>query len=77
MTLAPWPHFDADQIDAATRVLASGRVNAWTGQDTTAFDQEYAQWCGTAHAIAMANGSLALWLSRPPTWPSVWAPAMN
>jgi dTDP-4-amino-4,6-dideoxygalactose transaminase len=60
VTLAPWPQFDADQIHAATRVLASGKVNTWTGQDTTAFEQEFALWCGTAHAIAMANGSLAL-----------------
>ncbi len=60
MTLAPWPQFDAEQINAATRVLASGKVNTWTGQETTAFEQEFAQWCGTAHAIAMANGSLAL-----------------
>ncbi len=60
MTLAPWPQFDAEQINAATRVLAHGKVNTWTGQDTTAFEQEFAQWCGTAHAIAMANGSLAL-----------------
>ena len=60
MSLAPWPQFDADQIDAASQVLASGKVNTWTGQDTTAFEQEFAQWCGTAHAIAMANGSLAL-----------------
>ena len=60
MTLAPWPQFDANQIDAATRVLASGKVNTWTGQHTAAFEQEFARWCGTAHAIAMANGSLAL-----------------
>ena len=60
MVLASWPQFDAEQINAATRVLASGKVNNWTGQETTAFEQEFAQWCGTAHAIAMANGSLAL-----------------
>lgn len=60
MTLALWPHFDADQIDAASQVLASGKVNAWTGQETKAFEQEFATWCGTSHAIAMANGSLAL-----------------
>lgn len=60
MTLAPWPQFDADQIAAATQVLSSGRVNTWTGQQTTAFEQEYAAWCGSNHAIAMANGSLAL-----------------
>jgi dTDP-4-amino-4,6-dideoxygalactose transaminase len=60
VTLAPWPHFEAEQIDAATRVLASGKVNTWTGNETTTFEQEYASWSGVAHAIAMANGSLAL-----------------
>jgi dTDP-4-amino-4,6-dideoxygalactose transaminase len=58
--LAPWPHFDSDQIDSATRVLASGRVNTWTGEETQAFEHEFAEWCGSSHAIAMANGSLAL-----------------
>ncbi len=60
MTLAPWPHFDAEQIAAASQVLASGQVNTWTGQETRAFEQEFARWCGSSHAIAMANGSLAL-----------------
>ena len=60
MPFPPWPYFDADQINASSRVLVSGKVNTWTGQETTAFEQEYAQWCDTAHAIAMANGSLAL-----------------
>ncbi len=60
MTLAPWPYFDADQIDAATCVLTSGKVNTWTGLETRNFEKEFAAWCGTSHAIAMANGSLAL-----------------
>jgi dTDP-4-amino-4,6-dideoxygalactose transaminase len=60
MSLAPWPQFDADQIDAASRVLASGQVNTWTGEETKAFEQEFAQLCGSRQAIAMANGSLAL-----------------
>ncbi len=60
MTLAPWPYFDADQIDAATCVLTSGKVNTWTGLETRNFEKEFAAWCGTSHAIAMANGSLPL-----------------
>ncbi len=60
MFLAPWPYFDRDQIDSATRVLASGKVNTWTGKETKAFEREFAEWCGSSHAIAMANGSLAL-----------------
>ena len=60
MSLTTWPQFDVDQIDAATRVLASGKVNTWTGQNTSAFEEEFAAWCSSSHAIAMANGSLAL-----------------
>jgi len=57
---APWPQFDAEQIAAAGRVLASGHVNTWTGGETKAFEQGFAQCCGCSQAIAMANGSLAL-----------------
>ena len=60
MLLSSWPHFDNEQIEAASRVLASGNVNTWTGQDTKTFELEFARWCGSSHAIAMANGSLAL-----------------
>lgn len=60
MSLNPWPYIDTDQIDAAKRVLASGKLNTWTGTETTAFENEFAKWSGSSHAIAMANGSLAL-----------------
>ena len=58
--LPPWPHFDRDQIDAASRVLASGKVNTWTGEETNAFENEFVEWSCGSHAIAIANGSLAL-----------------
>ena len=58
--LSPWPFFDSEQIDAASHVLQSGCVNTWTGTHTSAFEQEFAHWSGTSHAIAVANGSLAL-----------------
>ena len=60
MTLASWPHFDAEQVNSAIRVLVSGRVNSWTGTETKAFEEEYSQWCDTSYAIAVSNGSLAL-----------------
>ena len=60
MTLSPWPQYDSVQINSASRVLASGKVNAWTGNETFSFEREFAQWCGTRHATALANGSLAL-----------------
>ena len=60
MKLSAWPHFDLDQIKAASDVLTSGKVNAWTGSVTASFENEFANWCGTNHAISIANGTLAL-----------------
>ncbi|MDX6752454.1 DegT/DnrJ/EryC1/StrS family aminotransferase [Geminicoccaceae bacterium 1502E] len=60
---APWPFFAQDEIEAAGRVLASGRVNYWTGEEGRAFEREFAAFAGTRHAIALANGSLAIELA--------------
>jgi dTDP-4-amino-4,6-dideoxygalactose transaminase len=42
------------------RVLLSNKVNYWTGTETREFETEFAAWSGTAHAVALANGTLAL-----------------
>jgi len=55
-----WPHFDQGDIDEVSRILASGKVNYWTGHHGKAFEQEFADYVGTRHAIAVANGTLAL-----------------
>ncbi len=60
---APWPYFDDEQIAAASRVLSSGRVNYWTGQQCRLFEEEFAKFVGSRHAIATANGTLALELA--------------
>jgi dTDP-4-amino-4,6-dideoxygalactose transaminase len=60
---APWPFYADDEIEAVRRVLASGRVNYWTGDECTQFEREYAAHSGRRHAIALANGSVALELA--------------
>ena len=55
-----WPHYDDEQIAAVTRVLSSGKVNAWTGTDVADFEADYRAYTGATHAIAMANGSVTL-----------------
>jgi dTDP-4-amino-4,6-dideoxygalactose transaminase len=30
------------------------------GAECRAFEKEFAAWCGTSHAVALANGTLAL-----------------
>ncbi|HUA14855.1 MAG TPA: DegT/DnrJ/EryC1/StrS aminotransferase family protein [Verrucomicrobiae bacterium] len=57
---APWPFFAEDEIDAATKVLRSGKVNYWTGDECRQFEQEYAAFTQTRYAVALANGTVAL-----------------
>ena len=58
-----WPYFDQDEIEAAACLLASGKVNYWTGNEGRAFEKEYARYVGKRHAVAVANGTLALELA--------------
>ncbi len=59
-SVAPWPSYSEDEVQAVTQVLLSGRVNYWTGNETRAFEREFANWAGTEHAVAVANGTVAL-----------------
>jgi len=63
MNMPPWPQYEQDEIEAVTRVLQSGKVNYWTGSEGKAFEQAFAQYFGVEHAIALANGSVALELA--------------
>ncbi|MGB8260308.1 MAG: DegT/DnrJ/EryC1/StrS family aminotransferase, partial [Terracidiphilus sp.] len=58
-----WPYFAADEIAAAAEVLRSGQVNYWTGEQGRAFEREFAAFTGCAHAVALANGTVALELA--------------
>lgn len=58
--ISPWPAYSQDEISAVSAVLASGRVNYWTGSLCRQFENEFARWVGTRHSIALANGTLAL-----------------
>jgi dTDP-4-amino-4,6-dideoxygalactose transaminase len=58
-----WPQFGADEVAAAERVLRSGKVNYWTGDEGTSFEREHAAFTGVKYAIALANGTVALELA--------------
>ncbi len=55
-----WPHFTDEESDAVRDVIASNKVNYWTGQIGREFEREFATWANSNHAIALANGTLAL-----------------
>jgi dTDP-4-amino-4,6-dideoxygalactose transaminase len=57
---ASWPCFNEEEQEAVARVIGSNRVNYWTGEEGRAFEREFAQWLEARHAVALANGTLAL-----------------
>jgi dTDP-4-amino-4,6-dideoxygalactose transaminase len=56
----PWPSFTKDEANAVSDVILSNKVNYWTGTECRNFENEFAQWVGVKHAIALANGTVAL-----------------
>jgi dTDP-4-amino-4,6-dideoxygalactose transaminase len=63
MSYPTWPNYAADEIAAVTKVLQSGRVNYWTGNEGKLFEQEFANFIGCPYAVALANGTVALELA--------------
>lgn len=57
---SPWPRYSPEEIQAVADVLASNRVNYWTGDLCRDFERRFADWVGTRHAVALSNGTTAL-----------------
>lgn len=62
-TFSPWPHFSEEELHATARVLRSGKVNYWTGEEVKQFEKEFSEYVGVRHAIATTNGTAALELA--------------
>lgn len=61
--LPSWPSFSQEEIEKVSQVLRSNKVNYWTGDEARSFEKEFAEFFGTKHAIALANGSVAIELA--------------
>lgn len=61
--ISPWPFYDADEIEAASQTLSSGKVNYWTGELGRRFEVAYAKSVGKQYGIALSNGTVALELA--------------
>jgi len=60
LNFSPWPYFADDEIEAAEKVLRSGKVNYWTGDEGCQFEKEWSDYIGTPYAVAMSNGTVTL-----------------
>jgi len=57
---SPWPDYTDAECAAVQRIMRSNRVNYWTGNECKNFELAYARYFKSKHAIALANGTLAL-----------------
>lgn len=55
-----WPMFTEEEVAVVKEVLLSSQVNYWTGHQCREFENEFAEYIGVKHAIALANGTVAL-----------------
>jgi len=55
-----WPSFTKKEANAISDVLLLNRVNYLTGEQGCKFEQEFAEWVGTKHAVTLSNGTVAL-----------------
>ncbi len=55
-----WPSFTKHESKIAQKIIASSKVNYWTGNEGKLFEAEFSKWVGVRYAIAVSNGSVAL-----------------
>jgi len=60
LEISPWPLFSSEEADKVSEVLLSNRVNYWTGSEGREFEKAFAAFADAEHAIAVANGTVAL-----------------
>ena len=60
MKLSTWPFYDDEQISSVAKILKSGRVNYWTGDQGKIFEKVFSDKFHAKYSVALANGSLAL-----------------
>lgn len=58
-----WPFYDSDEIQAVSKVLASGKVNYWTGSKGREFERAWAAKVGTEYGLAVMNGTVTMELA--------------
>ena len=55
-----YPKFSKHILKRVQKVLKSGRVNYWTGNECREFEKEFANYIGNKYGITLSNGSVAL-----------------
>jgi dTDP-4-amino-4,6-dideoxygalactose transaminase len=58
-----YPYYNQNILKGVQKVLRSGRVNYWTGNECKEFEREFAKYIENKYAVTLSNGSVALELA--------------
>ena len=57
------PDFGKAEIDAVCKAMERGEISGVFGRSISEFEEAFATYCGVAHGVAVANGTVALQLA--------------
>ena len=63
MKLSTWPNYKNEEIRSTKKILISGKVNYWTGNENKLFEKKFQNYFKIKHAIAVSNGTAGLYLA--------------
>ena len=55
-----WPHYSNKEIEIVSKILKSGKVNYWTGNQCKNFELLFKKKFNLNYCITLANGTVAL-----------------
>ena len=55
-----YPYHNQNILKRVQKVLKSGRVNYWTGNECKKFEKQFSKYLGNRYSVAVSNGSAAL-----------------
>ena len=58
--MSPWPTYSDEEATEVLKVIKSGLVNYWTGNECRKFETDFSLWSQSKFSIALANGTVAL-----------------
>ena len=53
-------YFNQSTLNSVQKVLKSGKVNYWTGNECKKFEREFSKYIENKYSITLCNGSVAL-----------------
>ncbi len=60
---SPWPCYSTEEMEAVCSVMATNKVNYWTGDVGRKFEREFAAFAGVDYAVGLSSGTAALELA--------------